>query len=148
MEIEFTEEILKYCYEENRGYRGFLTSFEEILMPYILKNHKKSLKEYIELDNIELIIGVGDRITEIKVFNTYEAIKISKEALRNIEEELIQPLYNSLKDLNLEYILKIGCYLYIDVKGESIFTGAWKELMISRCDYKVRFVCPSLDIRY
>lgn len=144
MKIEFTEEILKYCYEVNRKYRGFLTSFKEILMPYILKNHKKSLKEYIELDNIELIIG--DRITEIKVFNTYEAIKISKEALRNIEEELIRHLYNSLRDLQIKYLLKIGCYLYINVKGESRFTGAWKELMISRCDYKVRFVCPSLDV--
>ena len=144
MKIEFTEEILKYCYEENKEYKGFLTSCERILMPYILNNHKKSLKEYIELDNIELISR--DRMTEIKVFNTYSVIKIKKETFKNIEEELIRPLYHSLKGLQLKYALKIGCYLYIDVNGESRFTGAWKELRIERYDYRVRFVCPSLNV--
>lgn len=145
MRIEFNEEILQYCYQENPDAKGFLTSCREILIPYILKNHKNSLKEYISLSNIELINE--SRIVEIKVFNTDRDVKIKRETFKNIEQEFIQPLYNSLKDLkNLKYSLKIGCYLYINVKGESRFSQAWKELIISNYDYKVRFACPALNI--
>lgn len=144
MKIEFTEEILKYCYEENKEYRGFFTSCEEILIPYILKNHKNSLKEYIELDNIELISR--DRITEIKVFNTYKAIKISEETFRNIEEELIRPLYHSLKGLQLKYTLRIGSYLHIDVSGDGRFAKVWREFLIKSYGYNTRVVCPSLNV--
>lgn len=145
MRIEFNEEILEYCYKENPDAKGFLTSCREILIPYILKNHKNSLKEYINLSDIVLINGM--RTVEIKVFNIYKGVKIKRESFKNIEKELIQPLYNSLKDLkNLKYMLKIGCYLYINVKGESRFSQAWKELIISNYDYKVRFACPALNI--
>lgn len=145
MRIEFNEEILQYCYQENLEAKGFLTSCREILIPYILKNHKNSLKEYISLSDIVLINGM--RTVEIKVFNIYKGVKIKRESFKNIEKELIQPLYNSLKDLkNLKYMLKIGCYLYINVKGESRFSQAWKELIISNYDYKVRFACPALNI--
>lgn len=145
MRIEFNEEILEYCYQENLEAKGLLTSCREILIPYILKNHRNSLREYISLSDIALINN--SRTDEIIVFNTYGKVKIKKETFKNIEKELIQPLYNSLKDLkNLKYILKIGCYLYINVKGESRFSYAWKELLISNYDYKVRFVCPNLDV--
>lgn len=145
MRIEFNEEILQYCYQENLEAKGFLVSCREILIPYILKNHKNSLKEYISLSNIELISS--NRIVEIKVFNTDRDVKLKRETFKNIEKELVQPLYNSLKDLkNLKYALKIGCFLYINVKGESRFSQAWKELIISNYDYKVRFACPALNI--
>ncbi|KAB0574521.1 hypothetical protein F7P74_06195 [Helicobacter pullorum NCTC 12824] len=144
MRIEFNEEILEYCYKENTEAKGFLTSCREILIPYMLKKHKNSLKEYISLGDIELINTF--RTVEIKVFNTDRAIKIDKATFKNIEKELIQPLYNSLKNLNLKYALKIGCYLYINVKGESRFSSCWKELKISDYGYQARFVCPSLDM--
>lgn len=145
MRIEFNEEILQYCYQENLEAKGFLTTCREILIPYILKNHKNSLKEYINLSNIELINE--SRTVEIKVFNIDRDVKIKKEAFKNIEQELVKPLYNSLKDLkNLKYKLKIGCYLYINVKGESRFSQAWKELLLTHYDYKVRFACPALNI--
>lgn len=145
MKIEFNEEILQYCYEENTEAKDFLTSCRKILIPYILKNQRSSLKEYICLSDIALINS--SRTVEIKIFNIYEAVKIKKETFKDIEKELIQPLYNSLKDLkNLKYALKIGCFLYINVKGESRFSQAWKELIISNYDYKVRFACPALNI--
>lgn len=144
MRIEFNEEILKYCYQENPDAKGFLTSCREILIPYMLKKHKNSLKEYIRLGDIELINSM--RTVEIKIFNTDKPIKIDIATFKNIEKELIQPLYNSLKNLNLKYILKIGCYLYINVKGESRFSCSWKNLLISDYDYKIKFVCPSLDV--
>ena len=143
MRIEFNEEILEYCYKENPEVEGFLTSCREILIPYMLKKHKNPLKEYIRLGDIELINDM--RTIEIKVFNTDRPIKINTATFKNIEKELIQPLFHSLKGLNLKYSLKIGCYLYINVKGESSFSRAWKEIRISNYDYKVRFVCPSLD---
>lgn len=145
MRIELNEEILQYCYQENLEAKSFLTSCREILIPYILKNHKNSLKEYINLSDIALINS--SRTVEIKVLNTDRDVKIKKETFKNIEKELVQLLYNSLKDLkNLKYALKIGCFLYINVKGESRFSQAWKELIISNYDYKVRFACPSLGI--
>lgn len=144
MRIEFNEEILEYCYKENPDAKGFLTSCREILIPYMLKKHKNSLKEYIKLSDIELINGF--RTVEIKVFNTDRPIKIDIATFKNIEKELIQPLYNSLKNLNLKYTLKIGCCLYINVKGESRFASCWKNLLISDYDYKIKFVCPSLDV--
>lgn len=144
MKIEFNEEILEYCYKENTDAKGFLTSCREILIPYMLKKHKNSLKEYIKLDDIELINTM--RTVKIKVFNIYGPIKINTATFKNIEMELIKPLYNSLKNLNLKYELKIGCYLYSYVKGESTFSCCWKELRISNYDYQVRFVCPNLDI--
>lgn len=145
MRIEFNEEILRYCYEENTEAKGFLTSCREILIPYILKNHKNSLKEYISLGDIELINE--SRTVEIKVFNTDRDVKIKRETFKNIEKELVKPLYNSLKDLkNLKYTLKIGCYLYINVKNESRFSQAWKELKISIYGCQERFACPALDI--
>ena len=144
MRIEFNEEILEYCYKENPDAKGFLTSCREILIPYMLKKHKNSLKEHISLGDIELINGM--RTVEIKVFNIDKPIKIDIATFKNIEKELIQPLYNSLKNLNLKYTLKIGCYLYINVKGESRFARCWKNLLISNYDYKIKFVCPSLDV--
>ena len=144
MRIELNEEILEYCYKENTEAKGFLTSCREILIPYMLKKHKNSLKEYIRLHDIVLINSM--RTVEIKVFNIDRPIKIDTATFKNIEKELIQPLYNSLKNLNLKYSLKIGCYLYINVKGESRFTYCWKELRISNHDYKVKFVCPSLGV--
>lgn len=144
MRIEFNEEILEYCYKENPDAKGFLTSCREILIPYMLKKHKNSLKEYIRLGDIELINGM--RTVEIKVFNIDKPIKIDTATFKNIEKELIQPLYNSLKNLNLKYTLKIGGYLYINVKGESRFASCWKNLLISDYDYKIKFICPSLDI--
>lgn len=145
MRIELNEEILQYCYQENLEAKGFLTSCREILIPYILKNHKNSLKEYINLSDIVLINN--SRTVEIKVFNIDRDVKVKLEAFKNIEKELIQPLYNSLKDVKqLKYILKIGCYLYINVKGESRFSQAWKELLLTHYDYKVRFTCPALNI--
>lgn len=144
MKIEFNEEILEYCYKENIDAKGFLTSCREVLMPYILKKHKNSLKEYIRLCDIELINSM--RTVEIKVFNTDRPIKIDIATFKNIEKELIQPLFNSLKGLNLKYTLRIGCYLYNNIMGESRFARAWKELRISNHDYQVKFVCPSLDV--
>lgn len=142
MKIELNKEILEYV-ERNTEAKGFLTSCREILIPYILKNHKRSLKEYIKLGDIELINAF--RTVEIKVLNTDRDIKIKIESFKNIEKELIQPLFNNLKDLNLKYTLKINCYLYIDVKGESRFSSCWKEFRISNYYYKVKLVCPSLD---
>lgn len=144
MRIEFNEEILQYCYQENLEAKGFLASCREILIPYMLKKHKNSLKEYIKLDNIELINDM--RTVEIKVFNTDRPIKINIDTFKSIEKELIQPLYNSLKGLNLKYSLRIGCYLYNNIMGASSFSCAWKEIRISNYDYQVRFVCPSLGI--
>lgn len=144
MRIEFNEEILEYCYQENTEAKGFLTSCREVLIPYILKKYKNSLKEYIRLHDIELINSM--RTAEIKVFNTDRPIKIDIATFKNIEEELIRPLFNSLKGLNLKYTLRIGCYLYNNIEGESRFARAWKNLLISDCDYKIKFVCPSLDI--
>ena len=144
MRIELNKEILEYCYKENTEAKGFLTSCREILIPYMLKNHKRSLKEYVSLEDIELINSM--RTVGIKVLNIDRDIKIEKKTFKNIEKELIQPLYNSLKNLNLKYSLKIGCYLYINVKGESRFAHCWKNLRISNHDYKVSFVCPSLDV--
>lgn len=145
MRIEFNEEILQYCYQENLEAKGFLTSCREILIPYILKNQRSSLKEYISLSDIVLINN--SRTVEIKVFNIDKTVKIKKETFKDIEKELIQPLYNSLKDLkNLKYTLKIGCYLDINVKGESRFSGVWKEFLLTYYDYQVRLVCPALNI--
>ena len=101
MRIELNEEILEYCYKENTEAKGFLTSCREILIPYMLKSHKRSLKEYISLKDIELINSM--RTVEIKVLNIDRDIKIEKKTFKNIEKELIQPLYNSLKNLNLKY---------------------------------------------
>lgn len=143
MRIEFNEEILEYCYKENIDAKGFLTSCREILIPYMLKKHKRSLKEYIKIADIELINEL--RTVEIKVFNIDKPIKINKVTFKSIEEELIKPLYNSLKNLNLKYTLRINCYLYIEVEGKSIFSCCWKELRISKYGCQVRFVCPSLD---
>lgn len=144
MRIEFNEEILEYCYKENPDAKGFLTSCREILIPYMLKKHKNSLKEYIKLDNIELINDM--RTVEIKIFNTDRPIKIDIATFKSIEKELIQLLYNSLKGLNLKYSLRIGCYLYNNIMGTSRFSCAWKEIRISNYDYQVRFVCPNLGI--
>ena len=143
MKIELNEEILEYV-EQNTEYDGFLTSCKEILIPYILKNHKKSLKEYIELDNIELVNV--NRMDEIRVLYTDREIKIEEKTFKNIEKELIQPLFNSLKNLNLKYGLKIGCYLHVDVGDRSKFACCWKEFRITGYDYQSRFVCPSLDV--
>ena len=144
MRIEFNEEILEYCYQENTEAKGFLASCREILIPYMLKKHKNSLKEYIRLMDIELINSM--RTVEIKVFNTDRPIKIDIATFKNIEMELIKPLYNSLKNLNLKYTLRIGCYIYINVEGESRFARCGKDLRISTPDYQVNFVCPDLDI--
>lgn len=144
MKIEFTEEILKYCYEENKEYEGFLTSCEEILIPYILKNHKKSLKEYIHLDGIALINDF--RTVEINVFDIDRDTKINVGTFKNIEKELIRPLYHSLKGLNLKYLLKISGYLYLGNGDISKFACCWKEFRISNYDYQVRVICPSLNV--
>lgn len=142
MKIELNKEILEYV-EQNTDAEGFLTSCREILIPYIIKNHKESLKEYIELDNIDFVnVNIMD---EIRVLYTDREIKIKKEAFKNIEKELIQPLFNSFKDLSLKYGLKIGCYLHVDVGDRSKFSGCWKEFRITGYDYQSRFVCPSLD---
>lgn len=142
MRIEFNEEILRYCYEEDLEVRDFLASCKEILIPYILKNHKDFLKECVRLKTIELIII--NRGVEVKVLDIDNDIdndiKIEKETFKDIEKELIQPLYNSIKDLNFEYILKIGCHLYIDVKGDGRLVGAWREFRITNYDYQARFV--------
>lgn len=141
MKIDFNEEILEYI-EQNKEAKCFLTSCKEILIPYILKNHKKSLKEYIEIDGIELINAF--RTVEIKVLNTDRDIKIKIESFKNIEKELIQPLFNSLKDLNLKYTLKIDCFLYLENGDRSKFASCWKEFRISNYDYQARLICPSL----
>lgn len=143
MEVKLNKEILEYV-EQNTEAECFLTSCKEILIPYILKNHKKSLKEYIELDNIELVDV--NRGVETRVLYTDRAIKIDIATFKNIEKELIQPLFNSLKDLNLKYGLKIGCYLHVDVGDRSKFASCWKEFRITGYDYQPRFVCPSLGI--
>ena len=143
MRIEFNEEILEYCYKENTEAKGFLTSCKEILIPYILKNHKESLYEYIELGNIEFINI--NRTAEIMVLNTDRGIKINIATFKNIKKELIQPLYHSLKDLKLEYTLKIECDLYVANGTESNFSGCWKEFRISNYDYQARLVCPRLS---
>ena len=143
MEVKFNKEILQYCYQENTDAKGFLTSCKEILIPYMLKKHKNSLKEYIKLSNIEFINGM--RTVEIKTLYTDGDIKIDIATFKNIEKELIKPLYNSLKNLNLKYELKIGCYLYNNVKGESNFSGCWKEFRITNYDYQAELICPSLN---
>ena len=143
MEVKLNKEILEYV-EQNTEYEGLLTSCKEILIPYILKNHKKSLKEYIELDNIELVNV--NRETEARVLYADRAIKIDIATFKNIEKELIQPLFNSLKDLNLKHTFEIGCYLYRDIGGgESKFSGAWREFRISNYDYQAKLICPSLN---
>lgn len=144
MRIEFNEEILEYCYQENLEAKGFLASCREILIPYMIKKHKNSLKEYIKLSDIVLINSM--RTVEIKVFNTDRPIKIDIATFKSIEKELIQPLYNSLKGLNLKYSLRIGCYLYNNIMGESRFSCAWKEFLLTHYDYQVRFVCPNLGV--
>ncbi|WP_278347327.1 hypothetical protein [Helicobacter pullorum] len=142
MKIELNKEILEYV-EQNTEAEGILTSCREILIPYILKNHEESLYEYIELSDIEFINII--RTTEIKVLNTDKSIKIKKATFKNIEKELIQPLFNSLKDLNLEYTLKIECDSYVANGTESNFSGCWKEFRITNYDYQARLICPSLD---
>ena len=144
MRIEFNKEILQYCYQENQDAKGFLTSCEEILIPYILKNHKKSLKEYIEIDRIALTNYF--RTVEIKVLDTNRDIKIRTSTFKSIEKELIQPLFNSIKDLNLKHSLRIVCYLYLENGDRSKFACCWKEFRISNYDYQAKFACPSLDI--
>ena len=142
MEVKLNKEILEYV-EQNTDAEGFLDSFKEILIPYILENHKKSLKEYIELDNIEFVnVNTMD---EIRVLYTDRAIKINKEVFKNIEKELIQPLFHSFKDLNLKYRLKIGCYLHLENGDRSKFACCWKEFRISNYDYQERLVCPNLN---
>ena len=143
MKVEFNKEILEYV-EQNTEAEGLLTSCKEILIPYILKNHKKSLKEYIKIANIELTNYF--RTVEIKVLDANRDIKIKDATFKNIEKELIQPLFNSIKDLNLKYTLKINCFLYLKDGDRSKFACCWKEFRISNYDYQVRFVCPSLDI--
>ena len=143
MKIELNKEILEYV-EQNKCAEGFLTSCREILIPYILKNHNKSLKEYIEIDGIELTNYF--RTVEIKVLDTDRDIKIRSSTFRSIEKELIQPLFNSIKGLNLKYSLRIACYLYVANGDRSKFTGCWKEFRISNYDYQARFICPSLDM--
>lgn len=86
------------------------------------------------------------RTAEIKVFNTDRPIKIDIATFESIEKELIQLLFNSLKGLNLEYTLKIECDLYVANGTESNFSGCWKEFRITNHDYRVKFVCPRLDI--
>lgn len=143
MKIEFNKEILEYI-EQNKKAEGLLTSCEEILIPYILKNHKKSLKEYIEIDGIALTNYF--RTVEIKVLDTDRDIKIRTSTFKSIEKELIQPLFNSIKDLNLEYSLRIACYLYLANGDRSKFACCWKEFRISNYDYQARLICPSLDM--
>ena len=143
MKVEFNKEILEYI-KQNKEAKGFLASCREILIPYILKNHKKSLKEYIKIDNIELTNYF--RTVEIKVLDTDRDIKIRKATFKDIEKELIQPLFNNIKGLNLKYTLKINCFLYLEDGDRSKFACCWKEFRISNYDYQVRFVCPSLDI--
>ena len=143
MEVKLNKEILEYV-EQNTEAEGFLTSCREILIPYILKNHKRSLKEYIELNGIELINTF--RTVEIRVLNIDRDIKIDKATFKNIEKELIQPLYHSLENLNLKYSLKIDCILYLENGDISKFSCCWKEFRISNYGYQVRFVCPSLDV--
>lgn len=142
MKIELNEVLLWYI-KQNKWAESFLTSCREILIPYILKNHDESLYEYIELSDIEFINIM--RTTEIKVLNTDRPIKIRKFTFRNIEKELIQPLFNSWKDLNLEYTLKIECDLYIACRTESEFSGCWKDFWLSNYEYKAKLVCPSLS---
>ena len=143
MKIELNKEILEYV-EQNTEAEGILTSCKEILIPYILKNHKESLKEYIELDNIELVNV--NRETEARVLYTDRVIKIEERTFKNIEKELIQPLFHSLKDLNLKHTLEIGCYLHRDIGGgESRFSGAWREFRIANYGYQERLICPSLN---
>ena len=143
MNIELNEVLLWYA-KQNTEVEGFLTSCIEILIPYILKNHEESLHEYIELSDIELI-NIS-RATGIKVFNTDEPIKIRKSTFQNIEMELIKPLYNSLKDLNIEYTLKIECDLYVASRDESEFSGCWKDFWLSNYEYKAKLICPSLAV--
>ena len=143
MEIEFNEVLLWYA-KQNTEVEDILTSCREILIPYILKNHEESLHEYIELSDI--VFTNISRVAEIEVLNTDRDIKIRKATFKNIEKELIQPLFNSLKDLNLEYTLKIECDLYVASKTESEFSGCWKDFWISNYEYKEKLICPSLDI--
>lgn len=142
MKVEFNKEILEYV-EQNKEAEGLLTSCKEILIPYILKNHKKSLKEYIKINNIELINYF--RTVEIKVLDTDRDIKIKKATFKNIEKELIQPLFNSIKDLNLKYMLKIDCFLYLENGDRSKFASCWKEFKISVYECQAKLVCPSLS---
>ena len=143
MKIELNKEILEYI-KQNKEAKGILTSCKEILIPYILENLEESLHEYIELSDIEFINI--DRATEINVLNTDEFIKIRKVTFKDIEKELIQPLFNSLKNLNLEYTLKIECDLYVANGAESVFSGCWKEFRITNYSYQERLVCPSLGV--
>ena len=142
MKVEFNKEILE-CIKQNKEAKGILTSCKEILIPYILENHEESLHEYIELSDIEFISI--DRATEISVLDTDELIKIRKATFKDIEKELIQPLFNSLRNSNLEYTLKIECDLYVASETESVFSGCWKEFIITDYNYQERFVCPSLN---
>ena len=142
MRIEFNEEILEYV-KQNTETEGILTSCREILISYILKNHEESLYEYIELSEIEFV-NIA-RATEIKVFNTDGPIKIRSSTFNSIEKALIQPLFNSLKGLNLEYTLKIECDLYVANGTESNFSGCWKEFRITNYDYQERLICPRLN---
>lgn len=143
MEVKLNKEILEYV-EQNTDAEVFLTSCKEILIPYILENHKKSLKEYIELDNIEFVnVNIMD---EIRALYTDREIKIHKEVFKNIKKELIQPLFHSLKDLSLKYELRIGCYLHLENwDNRSKFAGCWKEFRITGYDYQARLVCPDLN---
>ena len=142
MKIEFNEEILEYV-KQNTEAKGILTSCREILIPYILENHKESLYEYIELSYIEFINII--RTADINVLNTDGPIKIRSSTFNSIEKALIQPLFNSLKGLNLEYTLKIECDLYVANGTESNFSGCWKEFRITNYDYQVRLICPRLN---
>ena len=145
MEVKLNKEILEYV-EQNKEAEGLLTSCKEILIPYILENHKESLYEYIELDNIELELINYFRTVEIKVLDTDRDIKIRSSTFRSIEKELIQPLFNSIKGLNLKYSLRIACYLYIANGTESNFSSCWKEFRISNYDYEAKLICPSLGV--
>lgn len=142
MKVRFNKEILEYI-KQNKEAKGILTSCKEILIPYILENHEESLHEYIELSDIEFINI--DRATEINVLNIDRLVKIRKVTFKDIEKELIQPLFNSLKNSNLEYTLKIECDLYVANEVESVFSGCWKEFRITNYSYQEKLVCPSLS---
>lgn len=145
MKIDFNKEILEYI-KQNKEYKSFLDSCKKILRPYILKNHKGSLKEYVELDGFEVINSRGS----LRVFNADEIIKIDIDKFKNIRKELIQPFCDSLDFLSLTIEFRIEGHLYVCACGENKYTGSWREFLIkkiySKCEYKTRIVCPSLDI--
>ena len=142
MKIELNKEILEYV-EQNTEAKGFLASCKKILIPYILKNHKESLKEYISLDDIELINSSWT--LEKRVLDFDRDIKINTKTFKDIERELIRPLHHSLKDVNSPLILKFNCVLYLENGAISKFSCCWREYRITNYDYKSKLVCPSLN---